>query len=182
MPLFNEDGSSISSPFKSIEPSTSSVPSGIVSFTFTVVGAVPFVLSSVMVYVMISPSLTSFPFAGDADFPNLTSALFIIVSTELVSFPSTVALFWNLLVTSEPGKVFTVTSKLKLISPVAGTFTLIPLIKFDRLFELGAPFIFILSGTRVVSAGMLSCIITSFAWCPAFVTFIVYVIFSPSTT
>ena len=70
--------------------------------------------------------------------------------------------------------VFTVTSKLNVVSPVAGTFMLIPLSRLSWLYSvLASLFIFILSGTNVVPCGIASVTFTFFSRCPSFVTVIV---------
>ena len=107
-------------------PVTNVVPSGTVSFTVTSAGAVPVLLSIVIIYVISCPA-TTFPFAGSAVFVNLTSDLFTVSVTSSVGVPSTIAVFLITFVKLPPVNSFTVTSKLNVVSPYAGTFTVIPL-------------------------------------------------------
>ena len=58
-----------------------------------------------------------------------TSGLFTIVCTSFVATSSTVAWFVIVFVNKFVSKLFTVTSKLKVVCPCSGTFTVIPLIK-----------------------------------------------------
>ena len=74
-------------------PSTNVVPSGTVSFTVTVVGAVPVELSSVIVYVIVFPTFTSVPLAGSAVLLGITFGLFTVSTTVSVSTSFTVAVF-----------------------------------------------------------------------------------------
>ena len=83
---------SVAKPPTFMLPFTNVVPSGILSFTFTIVGAVPVLLSSVMQYVISCPAIT-FPFAGLADLLISIFGLFTVSSTSFVGVPSTVAVF-----------------------------------------------------------------------------------------
>ena len=68
----------------------------------------------------------------------------------------------------------TVTSKLNVISSVAGTFRFIPDVKLAWLYSfLTSLFTFILFSTNVVPAGILSTIVTFLSKWPAFLTVIV---------
>ena len=75
--------------------SSNIVPSGAASFTNAVVGAVPLLLSSVIVYVIISFSFTSEFTAGSASFQNFKSDLFTVFITGPTSLPSTYAVLLN---------------------------------------------------------------------------------------
>ena len=121
--------SGFSSPSISTLPLIKLVPVGTVSFTVTSAGAVPVLLSNVIVYVIVCPS-TTFPFAGTAVLCAITFALFTVLVISPVGFPSTVAVFLISLVKLSPCKGLTVTSKLMLAFPCAGIFTSIPLFKF----------------------------------------------------
>ena len=163
-------------------PVTNVVPAGTVSFTVTSAGAVPLLLSNVIIYVISCPS-TTFPSAGSAVFVNLTSDLFTVSVTSSVGVPSTVAVFVITFVNPSVNSS-TVTSKLKAVSPYAGTFTVIPLAKSSspKLAVSGLLLILMLPSTKLVPSGISSVIWTSSAKPPSFLTVIVYVIFSPSTT
>ena len=150
--------------------STYSVPSGISSITVTVSGAVPLLLSKVIVYVISWSFITSSPDGGFADLLIWTSGLFTVVSTVFVASSSTVAWFVIVFVNSFCPRLFTVTSKLKLAFPLAGTFIVIPLLK-SVCVELSCPDI--LPGTNVVPSGIVSFTTTSFARSPSFLTVIV---------
>ena len=165
-------------------PSTNVVPVGIVSCTVTVVGAVPVLLSSVMQYVISSSVVTFVPLAGLADLLISTFGLFTVSVISVVGVPSTVAVFLIVLSNVSAGSSSTVTSKLSVAFPYAGTFTVIPLAKLlaPKFVVSGLLLIFMLPSTKLVPVGILSCIWTSSAKPPSFLTVIVYVIFSPSTT
>ena len=101
-------------------PSTNSVPSGIVSFTIAVVGAVPLLLSNVIVYVISSFTFTFSPLVGSEDLYAIKSALFTTVVTSFVGFSFTVAVFaisFLKFTKSSPSNGFTVTSKLTVVIP-----------------------------------------------------------------
>ena len=78
----------------------------------------------------------------------------------------------------------TVTSKFRVASPYAGTFTVIPSLKFasPKLDVSELLLILMLPSTKLVPSGILSVTTTSSAKPPSFVTVIIYVIFSPSNT
>ena len=164
-------------------PVTNVVPAGTVSFTVTSAGAVPLLLSNVIIYVISCPATTLLPLAGSAVFVNLTSDLFTVSVTSSVGVPSTVAVFVITFVNPSVNSS-TVTSKLKAVSPYAGTFTVIPLAKSSspKLAVSGLLLILMLPSTKLVPSGISSVIWTSSAKPPSFLTVIVYVIFSPSTT
>ena len=67
--------------------------------------------------------------AGLAVFVGTTCGLFTVVVTSFVWLLSTVAWFVIVLVYTPVLNPFTVTSKLKVVCPLAGTFTVIPLLK-----------------------------------------------------
>ena len=180
-----------------ILPVTNVVPVGILSFTVATVGAFPSLLSKWIVYIISSPAFTVLPLAGLDVLLYFKFALFTVVVTafissswlpELPGFLFTVAWFVIVFVNILAPNVFTVTSKLTVVSPdvlpcFAGTFSVIP---FDKscavLFCCAVPFTLILPVTNVVPSGILSLTRTSCACPPLFFTLIVYVIFSPSTT
>ena len=169
-------------------PSTKLVPSGIISFTIAVVGAVPLLLSNVIVYVISLFTVTFAPLSGSEDLWAIKSALFTSVSTSFVGFSFTVAVFiisFLKSTKSSPCSGSTVTSKLTVASPCAGTlFTSIPSCKFASVLSSakGTPFTFILPSTNVVPAGSTSLTMALPAKPPSFLTVIVYVIVSPSNT
>ena len=165
-----------------ILPYTNDVPVGMLSFTITVAGAVPLLLSSVIVYVIISSFSTILPELGLAVLLNVTFGLLTIVCTWLVDVPSTVPVFVILFVYSYCSKSSTVTSKLNVDDPFAGTFTVIPFDKLVCVYHLVILFTFILPVTKVVPLGIVSFIITFFDVSPSFSTVIVYVSFCPSST
>ena len=151
------------------------------SFTITVAGAVPSLLSNVIVYVMVSPFSTVLPELGLEALLISTFGLFTIVCTSLVDMSSTTPVFLIIFVYSYCPKSSTVTSKLNVDDPFAGTFTVIP---FDRLlcvYHVVLLFVFILPTTKLVPSGIVSFITTSLLASPSFSTVIVYVIVSPST-
>ena len=166
--------------------STNVVPSGILSLTFNVIGAVPSVFSNTITYLISSFAVTVSPLAGSHVLPILTCAFFTSFVTSLVGVSSTKAVF--LIVSSYVPSVksFTVTWKVKLVSFCAPTFTSIPLSKssFVNVPSFSVPFstIFMLPSTNVVPSGIVSFTITFLSKSPVFVTFTVYVIVSPSPT
>ena len=162
-------------------PSTNVVPAGIVSFTVTVSGAVPVLLSSVIIYVISCPA-TTFPSAGSAVLCTSTFGLFTVSVVSPVGVPSTVAVFLISFVKLPSVNSFTVTSKLNVDSLLASTGTLIPFFKFVCVSCVALLFTFMLPSTKLVPSGMLSVTVTSFLKSPSFFIVIVYVIFSPSTT
>ena len=68
--------------------STNVVPSGILSLTFNVIGAVPSVFSSTITYLISLFAVTFSPLAGSDVFPILTCALFTSFVTSFVGTPS----------------------------------------------------------------------------------------------
>ena len=158
------------------------VPVGILSFTITVSGAVPWLLSNVIVYVIVSPASTVLPELGLDDLLICTFGLFTVSVTSFVDVPSTVAVLLIVLEYVPDVKVFTVTAKLNVAEPLAGTFTVIPLDKFDCVLYVVELFTLILPDTKLVPLGIVSFITTFLLKLPSFLTVIVYVILSPSTT
>ena len=132
-------------------PAIKLVPVGTVSFTFTVVGAVPVLLSSLIVYVIISFCFTS-TFAGLASLLGITFGLFTSIVTVFVSVPSTFAVFVNSF-SNTFSKLSTVTSNEIVVCPT-GTFTVIPFFRFSSV-SVGfvSLFTFILPSTNVVPSG-----------------------------
>ena len=112
-------------PSTTILPSTNVVPVGIVSFTIAVSGAVPSFLT-VIVYVISSPASTVSPLGGTDVFSPFTSALFTISVTGSVGSLSTNAVFTMSFLNSPSNNLFTVTSKLTVISSFALTYSCIP--------------------------------------------------------
>ena len=187
--------------FTLILPSTNVVPSGISSFTTTLIGAVPVVLSKCIVYVISSPSFTVFPLAGFDVLLYCKFDLFTVVSVSFVGSSSLsgspgslfiVATFLIVSVNVSPSNSFTVTSKLTVTSPgivsvasspwfappvaslLAGTFTVIPSARSSSvLLASVTPSILMLPSTKVVPAGMLSFTTTSPDKSPLFCTLIV---------
>ena len=173
--------------FTLILPSSNVVPSGILSFTFTVDGAVP-LFDRFIVYVILSPAFTLLPLAGSDVLLYVTSDLFTVSVTSFVSSPSTTAVFLICFTNSPSGNSSTVTWKLMLAVPapasvLPGTFTCIPLSKFVCVNSvLSCSFTFILPGTNVVPSGIWSLIVMFLSKSPVLLAVIVYVITSPSTT
>ena len=172
---------SVSVPPTFMLPCTNVVPAGIVSFTVTVSGAVPLLLSNVIIYVISCPS-TTFPFAGFAVLCACTFGLFTVFVVSPVGVPSTVAVFFISFVNVFSFNSSTATSNVTSLLEYGCTFTVIPLLKFPSSSVISLPSIFTLFGTSVVPSGISSVTIISFAYPPSFFTVIVYVIFSPSTT
>ena len=117
------------------------------SFTTTVAGAFPVLLSNVIIYVISLFAVTVLPDAGIEDLLCFTSALFTVSVTSFVSSSSTVAVFLNTFVKatkSSPSNGFTVTSKLTSAVPCSGTFTVIPAFKLSSVSCVGNPFTFML--------------------------------------
>ena len=164
---------SSSEPSTTILPSTKLVPSGASSTTFAIVGAVPSLLSNVIVYVISSFSFTSAPACGSADFVNLRSALFTTFNVSFVSIPSTVALFLISFVNNPSANSSTVTSKVTVVIDCLSTFTVIPDSKLDSVYSVSSSFTLILPSTKLVPSGTASIITTSFSSKPVFSTEIV---------
>ena len=190
--------SSCASSFIVMLPSTNVVPSGILSFTSTSAGAVPFVLSKFIVYVISSPSFTVSPSSALATLFASKSAFFISVSVSFVGssglsgssgFLFIVAVFTIVPSNVSPSSSSTVTSKLSSTFPavssfsLAGTSSLIPSAKFVSVNpSCTSLFIFMLPSTNVVPSGIVSFTNTSPAKSPVFSATILYVIVSFSTT
>ena len=191
IPLANSSAElPVDEPFTFILPGINVVPVGMLSFTTTVAGAFPVLLSNVIIYVISLFAVTVLPASGIEDLLYFTSALFTVSVTSFVGLSSTKAVFNISLLKfakSSPSNGFTVTSKLTVAVPTvapsfAGTFTVIPAFKLSSVSCVGNPFTFILPATNVVPAGSSSLTTTFLSKPPSFVTVIVYVIFSPSTT
>ena len=112
---------------------TNVVPVGTVSFTIAVVGAVPLLLSNVIVYVIGSPAFTSVPACGSDSFQNFKSDLFTVLFTGPTASPSTYAVLLNCFVRESPSNVFTVTVNDIVVCPCFGTFTVIPSFKLSEV-------------------------------------------------
>ena len=154
----------------------------LLSFTTTVAGAFPVLLSNVIIYVISLFAVTVLPASGIEDLLYFTSALFTVSVTSFVWLSSTKAVFNISLLKfakSSPSNGSTVTSKLTVVSPYSGTFTVIPAFKLSSVSCVGNPFTFILPATNVVPAGSSSLTTTFLSKPPSFLTVIVYVIFSP---
>ena len=107
-------------------------------------------------------------FVGSSLFPS-SSFTYAVLDIEPVAFSFTVT--WN------------VTVVVPAVSPdFAGTLTSIPLAKSSSLKDVAPSFTFMLFATNVVFVGISSLTITVPSAEPLFVTVIVYVIVSPSTT
>ena len=105
-----------SSPFTFILPSTNVVPSGMLSVTFNVIGAVPSVFSSTITYLISSFAVTFSPLAGSDVLPILTCALFTCVVVSFVGVSSTKAVFLIVDWYVPSDNSFTVTWKVKFVS------------------------------------------------------------------
>ena len=151
------------------------------SCTVTVVGAVPLLLSNLIVYVIISPCFTSVP-AGLASFEATTFGLFTVIFSVFVLVSFTVAVFEISFSNIFSANSSTVTSNERVVCPNAGTSTSIPSFNSSEVFVVSPLFIFILFATNVVPSGISSFIVALPARFPSFLAVIVYVIFSPSTT
>ena len=162
-------------------PVTNVVPVGTVSFTITSAGAVPVLLSNVIVYVIICPS-TTVPFSGFAVLCAIAFGFFTVSVTVSVSLSSTIATFFIVSVSFPSGKFSTSTSNVNVSSPLAGIFTVIPSSNssFPKLSVFDLLLILMLPSTNLVPLGILSIIVTSFPKSPSFFTVIVYLILSPS--
>ena len=100
----------VTCPFTFILPVINVVPVGTVSFTFTVVGAVPLLLSNVIVYVISCPN-TTFSVVGLADLLISTFGFFTsVVTSSVVPVSSIIAAFFISLSKLFAGSSSTVTS------------------------------------------------------------------------
>ena len=154
--------------------STNVVPSGTLSFTFTVVGAVPVLLFRVIRYVIVSPTITcSFPVDVKASFLIETCGFLTVSVTVSVGILFTVAVFVISFCNVSPSSSFTVTSKLKTVLPSAGTFSVIPSFKSFAVYSVFSLFTFMLPVTNDVPSGMLSIIVALPAKNPLLFTVIV---------
>ena len=93
---------------------------GMLSFTTTVAGAFPVLLSNVIMYVISLFAVTVLPASGIEDLLYFTSALFTVSVTSFVGLSSTKAVFNISLLKfakSSPSNGFTVTSKLTVAVP-----------------------------------------------------------------
>ena len=129
-----------------------------------------------------SPSFTSAPSCGLASLLATTFGLFTVFVTVFVSTSFTFAVFVMSFSNRFSSNVFTVTSKLKVVVPSAGTSTSIPFVKSFSIYSVSPSFTFMLDGTNVVPAGIWSFIVAFPAKYPVLFTVTVYVITSPSTT
>ena len=129
------------------------------------------------------PAVTSFPLSGSDSFVAVMFGLCISSVTSFVSLPSTTAIFSIVPSYVSAGKSFTVTLKLTVVSPLAGTVTSIPSCKLSCVNSVlaSSPTV-ILSGTNVVPSGIWSDTFIVPSASPVFVAVIIYVIVSPSTT
>ena len=145
--------------FNTIESVTNVVPSGTLSFTFTVVGAVPVLLSKVIVYVIVSFCFTSTSLVGFDVLLGITFGLFTVFVTVFVSVEFTLAVFSIVFSNIPFAKVFTVTLKLKVVLPCAGTSTAIPLFKSSAVYAVSPLFTLTEFSTNVVPSGIESFIV-----------------------
>ena len=172
------------------------VPFGALSFTFAVVGAVPLLLSSNIVYVISSPAFTFVPSPGFTDFVTCKSGLFTVTSTSsscVLSFSVTTATFFNVFVSIPSANSSTVTLNSTIVCPatsvpssffpLAGTFTVIPVAKSAAVILAAASESIITEpSTNVNSVGIVSVTTASVSLLPEFVTVILYFIVCPSNT
>ena len=118
--------------------------------------------------------------------------MFTVLTTWFVFTLFTLAVFVMFLSNTPCARLFTVTSKLKVVVPgftpesvssPAGTVTLIPFLKFSSVYvSFVIPFILTLPSANVVPSGIVSIMVTGPSAKPVFLTVTVYVIVSPSTT
>ena len=183
IPLFKSSSKlSTCSPSKDILPSSNVVPLGASSFTTTLVEAVPWLLSNLIVYVILSPAFTSVPSLSDS-LVAITFGLFTVSCTEFVFTSFTIAVFEISFSNVLSGNVFTLTWKVNVVCSRAGTSTSIPFCKFKDVRScLSSLLILILPCTKLVPSGIVSFIVAFPSRLPLFCTVIVYVITSPSTT
>ena len=174
--------SALLSPPTLMLPGTNVVPVGMLSFTVTVSGAVPLLLSNVIIYVISFPAVTLVPASGSDVLLGITFGLCTSTFTSFVVFSSTTAAFTISDSYCPSVNSSTSTWKLTSASPCFGTFTVIPSSKLLAVFPVSELFTLILPSTKLVPSGMLSLTTTSFPKSPALEIVIVYVIFSPSTT
>ena len=157
-------------------PSTNVVFSGASSFTITFPDT-SLEFTSVIVYRILSPAFTV-----DCSAFLLNVITGVLTSSVGISF--TVASFVSIPVVPS----FTITSKLTVAVPAPfvlafGTSTLIPSFKsFSVNSAFSTPLTLMLPSTNVVPVGTSSFTVAVPSAFPVFVTFIVYVNFSPATT
>ena len=151
----------VPAPSTFILPSTSVVPVGIVSCTFTVPGAVPLLLSNVIVYVIFCPCITSSPLAGSDDLLASIFGVYSGTSSAFVDVPSTTAVFLIILSYVSSGNSSAVTLNVNVSVLVFAMFTCIPDSNWSFVY-VPCPFIFMLPSTNVVYCGIVSCIVMSF--------------------
>jgi len=171
------------------------VPFGALSFTFAVVGAVPLLLSSNIVYVISSPAFTFVPSPGFTDFVTCKSGLFTVTSTSsscVLSFSVTTATFFNVFVSIPSANSSTVTLNSTIVCPAtsvpssffpfAGTFTVIPAAKSADVYVVSSDAIITDPCTMLNPSGIVSVTTASVSLLPVFVTVILYTIVCPSNT
>ena len=173
---FSSVNSAFSTPLTLMLPSTNVVFSGASSFTITFpVTSLEF--TSVIVYMIFSPAFTV---DCSAFLKNVITGVF----TSSVGISFTVALFVSIPIVPS----FTVTSKLTVVVPASfsfafGTSTSIPSFKsFSVNSAFSTPLTLMLPLTNSVPVGTSSFTVAVPSAFPVFVTFIVYVNFSPATT
>ena len=173
---FSSVNSAFSTPLTLMLPSTNVVFSGASSFTITFPDT-SLEFTSVIVYRIFSPAFTV-----DCSAFLLNVITGVLTSSVGISF--TVALFVSIPVVPS----FTITSKLTVAVPAPfvlafGTSTLIPSFKsFSVNSAFSTPLTLILPLTNSVPVGTSSFTVAVPSAFPVFVTFIVYVNFSPATT
>ena len=106
--------------------STNVVPVGTSSLTIAVVGAVPLLLSNVIVYVISSSIFTSAPSCGSAVFVNSRLGLCTSIVSSFVGSSSTYAVFIIVLSNTSSPNSSTVTTKVTVSVEFLSTFTSIP--------------------------------------------------------
>ena len=173
---FSSVNSAFSTPLTLMLPSTNVVFSGASSFTITFPDT-SLEFTSVIVYRIFSPAFTV-----DCSAFLLNVITGVLTSSVGISF--TVALFVSIPVVPS----FTITSKLTVAVPAPfvlafGTSTLIPSFKsFSVNSAFSTPLTLMLPLTNSVPVGTSSFTVAVPSAFPVFVTFIVYVNFSPATT
>ena len=129
-----------------------------------------------------SPSFTSAPSCGLASLLATTFGLFTVFVTVFVSTSFIFAVFVMSFSNRFSSNVFTVTPKLKVVVPSAGTSTSIPFVKSFEVYAVFSLFTLTEFCTIVVPSGIWSFIVAFPAKYPVLFTVTVYVITSPSTT
>ena len=104
-------------------------------------------------------AITSVPSAGTDDLLGITFGLFTVLVTVFVSFSFTFAVFDISFSNIPLSNVLTVTLKLKVVLPCAGTSTSIPSLKFSNVYCVSPLFTLTEFSTNVVPSGIGSFIV-----------------------